>query len=119
MKRYSRMLMPWLMAGVAIGAQAQRTAVKALADGHYLGAKQQLELFLSETDKGKGHEDAMPLLLVCDYVLDVSGTADRVGEWVEQHPFSQYADALRVFHRNLLIREARYDEALLSFFEDE
>ncbi len=119
MKRYSRMLMPWLMAGVAISAQAQRTAVKALADGHYLGAKQQLELFLVETDNGKGHEDAMPLLLVCDYVLDVSGTADRMGDWVEQHPFSQYTDALRVFHRNLLIREARYDEALLSFLEDE
>jgi tetratricopeptide (TPR) repeat protein len=119
MKKYSRMLMSWLLAGVAIGAQAQHTAVKALADGHYLGAKQQLELFLEETDNGEGREDAGALLLVCDYVLDVSGTADRMGDWVAQHPFSQYADALRVFHRNLLMKEARYDEALLSFFESE
>ena len=113
------MLVSWLMVGAAIGAQAQHTAVKALADGHYLGAKQQLELFLNETDNGKGREDAWSLLWVCDYVLDVPGTADRMGDWVEKHPLSQYAEALRVFRRNLLMKEARYDEALLSFFEDE
>lgn len=113
------MLVSWLMAGVALGAQAQHTAVKALADGHYLGAKQQLELFLEGADNEKGREDARSLLLVCDYVLDVPGTADRMGEWVEKHPYSQYAGALHVFHRNLLVKEARYDEALLSFFADE
>ena len=36
------------MGGMALCMQAQQTAVKAVADGHYLGAKQQLERFLEE-----------------------------------------------------------------------
>ena len=41
--RNKRMLLSCLMAGVALCLQAQQTAVRALADGHYEGAKQQLE----------------------------------------------------------------------------
>ena len=43
-----RMLLSWLLAGVALCMQAQQTAVKAVADGHYYGAKQQLTRFLDE-----------------------------------------------------------------------
>ena len=120
-----------LLAGVMSGAQAQQTAVKAVADGHYLGAKQQLERFLDEKDaraKGEGlgksapdlsSEDAEALMLVCDYVLNAQGTADKMGKWTTKHPLSQYAEVLRVFRRNLLVKEHRFAEALKSFFEDE
>ena len=37
----------------------------------------------------------------------------------EEYPLSQYAEVLRVFRRNLLVKEQRFDEALESFFEDE
>ena len=40
-----RMLLSWLMAGAALCMQAQQTAVKAVADGHYFGARQQFERF--------------------------------------------------------------------------
>ena len=76
------MLLSWLVAGAALCMQAQQTAVKAVADGHYYGARQQFERFLDETDEGvKGREDAEALSLVCDYVLGNPGTADRIGEW--------------------------------------
>ena len=59
------MLLSWLMAGAALCMQAQQTAVKAVADGHYYGARQQFERFLDETDEGvKGREDAEALSLV-------------------------------------------------------
>lgn len=114
------MLLSLLMGGIALCMQAQQTAVKAVADGHFFGARQQFERFLDETDEWeKGYEDAAALSLVCDYVLGTPGTADQMGEWVEEHPLSQYADVLRVFRRNLLVKEQRFDEALESFFEDE
>lgn len=118
--RNKRMLLSWLMAGAALCMQAQQTAVKAVADGHYYGARQQFERFLDETDEGvKGREDAEALSLVCDYVLGNPGTADRIGEWKKKHPLSQYADVLRIFRRNLLVKGLHFDEALASFFEDE
>lgn len=118
--RKKRMLLSWLMAGMALYMQAQQTAVKMVADGHYQGARQQLERFLDNVDEGeKGYEDAEALSLVCDYVLGKPGTADRLGEWTEEYPLSQYAEVLRVFRRNLLVKEQRFDEALESFFEDE
>jgi len=114
------LLVSWLLAGVALCMQAQQTATKMVADGHYRGAKQQFERFLEEADEdAKGYEDAEALLLVCDYVLGVPATADRLGEWVEEYPLSQYAEVLRVFRRNLLVKEQRVDEALESFFGDE
>lgn len=118
--RKKRMLLSWLMAGMALCMQAQQTAVKMVADGHYQGARQQFERFLDDADEGeKGYEDAQALSLVCDYVLGVPATADRLGEWTEENPLSQYAEVLRVFRRNLLVKEQRFDEALESFFEDE
>jgi tetratricopeptide (TPR) repeat protein len=114
------MLLSWLMAGVALCMQAQQTAVKMVADGHYQGARQQLERFLDNADEGeKGYEDAEALSLVCDYVLGKPGTTDRLGEWTEEYPLSQYVEVLRVFRRNLLVKEQRFDEALESFFDDE
>jgi len=72
------LLVSWLLAGVALCMQAQQTATKMVADGHYRGAKQQFECFLEEADEdAKGYEDAEALLLVCDYVLGVPATADR------------------------------------------
>lgn len=118
--RKKRMLLSWLMAGVALCMQAQQTAVKMVADGHYQGARQQLERFLDNADEGeKGYEDAEALSLVCDYVLGKPGTTDRIGEWTEEYPLSQYVEVLRVFRRNLLVKEQRFDEALESFFDDE
>ena len=114
------MLLSWLMATLALCIQAQQTAVKMVADGHYQGARQQFERFLDDADEGdKGYEDAEALSLVCDYVLGAPGTADRLGEWTEEYPLSQYAEVLRVFRRNLLVKEQRFDEALESFFDDE
>ena len=114
------MLLSWLMVTLALCIQAQQTAVKMVADGHYQGARQQFERFLDDADEGdKGYEDAEALSLVCDYVLGTPGTADRLGEWTEEYPLSQYAEILRVFRRNLLVKEQRFDEALESFFDDE
>ena len=118
--RKKRMLLSWLMGGAVLCIQAQQTAIKMVADGHYQGARQQFERFLDNADEGeKGYEDAGALSLVCDYVLGAPGTADRLGEWTEEYPLSQYAEVLRVFRRNLLVKEQRFDEALESFFEDE
>ena len=119
MKEKRMFLVPLLMVGSALCMQAQQTAVKAVADGHYFGARQQFERFLDEHEDEKGSEDAEALMLVCDYVLGSAGTADRIGEWTESHPLSQYGDVLRVFRRNLLIKESRFEEALSMFFEDE
>lgn len=118
--KQKRWLLSWLLASVALCMQAQQTAIKMVADGHYRGAKQQFERFLDDADEGeKGYEDAEALLLVCDYVLGVPATADNIGEWTEENPLSQYAEILRVFRRNLLVKEQRFDEALESFFDDE
>ena len=114
------MLLSWLLAGVALCMQAQQTAVKAVADGHYYGAKQQLTRFLDEESESvKGREDAEALMLVCDYVLETPGTMNRIGDWMEEHPSSQYADVLSVLKRNLLIKNGRFDDALEMFFEAE
>ena len=118
--KQKRWLLSWLLASVALCMQAQQTAIKMVADGHYRGAKQQFERFLDDADEGeKGYEDSEALLLVCDYVLGVPATADNIGEWTEENPLSQYAEILRVFRRNLLVKEQRFDEALESFFDEE
>ncbi len=114
------MLLSWLLGCVVLCMQAQQTAMKMVADGHYRGAKHQFEQFLDDADEGeKGYEEAEALSLVCDYVLGVPATADKMGEWTEEHPLSEYAEVLRVFRRNLLVKGQRFDEALESFFEDE
>lgn len=103
-----------------LASYAQQTAVKMVADGHYRGAKQELERFLDEEgEEAKGSEQAEALMLVCDYVLGAPGTVDQMSEWAEEHALSPYAEVLRVFSRNLLVKERRFDEALASFFEDE
>lgn len=131
MKKKRMLLVSCLMAGMILNVHAQDTAVKAVADGHYQGAKQQFERFLDGASKGvkEGHqggraqelsaENAEALVMVCDYVLGTPGTADRMGEWVAGHPLSQYADVLRVFRRNLLVKGYRQNEAVAAFFEDE
>lgn len=119
MKQKLRLWASLLLASTALGVQAQQTAIKMVADGHYLGARQQLERFLDEHEDEKGSEDAEALMLVCDYVLGTPGTADSMGEWTDEHPLSQYADVLHVLQRNLLVKEYRFDEALESFFGDE
>ena len=113
------MLLLVAVTGLASGVQAQRTtAVKQVADGHYMGAKHRLEQYLDAADE-KGREEAEALMLVCNYVLGVQGTADGIGDWVEAHPLSQYVDVLKVLRRNLLIKEERIDEALELFFREE
>lgn len=112
-----RMLLSWLMAGAALCMQAQQTAVKAVADGHYYGAKQQLTRFLEEkAGSARERQEAEALSLVCDYVLDTPGTLDNMGEWLKENPHSPYADVLAVLKRNLHIRNEQVDEALEMFF---
>ncbi|MCH5174272.1 MAG: tetratricopeptide repeat protein [Prevotellaceae bacterium] len=118
MKIVRRFLLLLAAACLAGGVQAQQTAVKQVADGHYMGAKHQLEQYLEAADE-KGWEEAEALLLVCGYVLDTRGVADEIGGWVEAHPLSQYAEVLNVLRRNLLIKEERTDEALELFFREE
>ncbi len=115
------MLVSLIVAACAtMNAQVEDVAVKQVADGHYGGAKQRLELYLDGATRGeKGVEEAEALVLVCDYVLDAQGTADRMAEWIEGHPLSPYADVLKVLLRNLLIKNYRFKEALELFFEDE
>ena len=109
-----------LLASFAIGMKAQPTAIKAVADGHYQGAKQQLTHFLKTNGQTtKGAEDAEALTLVCDYVLGTTGTSERMGEWLNRHPLSQYANPLHVLRRNLQVKEQQVEEALRSFFEEE
>ena len=117
---FPRALSLLVAACTAWNVQAQQTAIKQVADGHYTGARQQLEQYLDGASEGeKGREDAEALVLVCDYVLGTTGTVDRLGAWVQEHPLSQYVDVLAVFRRNLLVKESRFDEALESFFRDE
>ena len=101
---------------MAYGMMAQTTALKAMADGHYQGAKVQLERFLQEEcDENRG-ADVEALMLVCDYVTGMVDTSDKIAEWQEENPTSQYADVMGVLRRNLLIKEGRTDEALELFF---
>lgn len=133
MKKKRFWLVPlMLMAGVVNGAQAQVAAVNTsenasknffmaqVADGHYLGAKQQLEQYLDHAGVNEtGREDAEALVLVCDYVLGTQGVANQMGVWVQEHPLSPYAEVLERLRRNLLVKEHRCEEALELFFENE
>ncbi|MBP3213644.1 MAG: tetratricopeptide repeat protein [Bacteroidaceae bacterium] len=112
----------------SLQVRAQQTAVKAVADGHWMGAKEQLERWMAEPGSGRRGgdgenglrtEQAEALMLVCDYVLDAKGVADRMGEWTGEHPLSPWADVLRVLRRNRLLKEGRAEEALDLFMEDE
>lgn len=113
------MLLSWLMAGAALCMQAQQTAVKAVADGHYYGAKQQLVRFLEENEaSAREKAEAEALCLVCDYVLECPGTEENIGAWLEENSHSRYAAPLSVLQRNLFIKNKRFDEALEMFFNN-
>lgn len=107
-----------VVAGLSSGVQAQQVAIKQVADGHYMGAKHRLERYLEAADE-KGREEAEALVLVCDYVLGTEGTADRMGDWIDGNPMSQYVDVLKVLRRNMLIREGRIEDALEVFFRED
>ncbi len=114
------MILAALMACCSSLAQAQQTAIKMVADGHFFGARQQLERYLNEAETGDKHtEEAEALMLVCDYVLQNPGTADNIGAWVEENPASPYVSPLSSMQRIILLREGRYDEALGLFFAAE
>lgn len=119
MKHY-RNILTCLLVTMSLSAQAQQEAIKALADGHYEAAKQQFAHFI---DNARGEDtrlaDAQGLLLVCDYVLDTPSTVDNMQVWVAENPVSPYSDAIRVLHRNLLIKTQRYDEAIDLFLSQE
>lgn len=116
----NKLFISLLLAGASICANAQQTAIKALADGHYHGARQMLDEVLDNPylDEDSEHE-AEALTLICDYVTDEPGTADKMGAWLESKNPSQYADAIRLLRRNLLIKEERFSEALQLFFDNE
>ena len=119
MKHY-RNILTCLLVTMSLSAQAQQEAIKALADGHYEAAKQQFAHFI---DNARGEDtrlaDAQGLLLVCDYVLDTPSTVDNMQVWAAENPVSPYSDAIRVLHRNLLIKTQRYDEAIDLFLSQE
>lgn len=101
-------------------AQAQQTAVKLVADGHYFGAQQQFERFLSTaSEDNKSVAEAEALSLVCDYVLQTPGTEEKMGEWIEENPTSQYNQVMSLLRRNLLVKNYRFEEAIELFFEEE
>lgn len=100
-----------LFAGTCGMANAQQTAVKSVASGHYFGAKQQFERFLdnaSSSDKSVG--EALALTLVCDYVLETPGIGERMDEWVEENQSSQYYDIIAALRLNQLAREGKVEE---------
>lgn len=116
----NRLFISWLLASACICAHAQQTAIKAFADGHYHGARQQLVEYLEKTTVNEDNKrDAEALILICDYVTNVAGTADSMEEWLENARTSQYAEAISMLRRNLLIKEQRFDEALQLFFANE
>lgn len=101
-------------------AHAQQTAIKMVADGHFFGARQQLERYLDEAkEDDKYVSEAEALRLVCDYVLQNPGTADNIGAWVEANPASPYSGPLSSIQRIILLQEERFSEALALFFEAE
>jgi len=92
-------------------ANAQQTAVKAVADGHYFGAKQQFERFLNTASQDdKSIVEAKALTLVCDYVLDTPGTGEEIESWLDENQPSQYYDIIKALRLNLLAREGRAEE---------
>lgn len=119
MNRFGCLVALLLAAGVGT-ANAQQLAAKMVADGHYLGAREEAEHFLKtaeQTDKGVSEAEA--LSLVCDYVLKTPGTADRMGEWLKENRASQYAEAIAALQRNQLIKDGRYEDAIELLFEAE
>ena len=104
-------LLVLLLSGVA---QAQQTATKLVADGHYF------ERFIDNAEAGNKHvSEAEALTLVCDYVLKNPGTADNMKAWIDKNPASPYDAILNILRRNTLVREKRYDEAVEIFFQNE
>lgn len=101
-------------------AQAQQTAIKMVADGHYFGARQQLERYIDNAEPNDKYlNEAEALTLVCDYVLQNPGTADRMEAWIDENPASPYVVPLSSMQRILLLKEGRIDEALACFFSAE
>ncbi len=119
MKHY-RSILTCLLATMSFSAHAQQDAIKALADGHYIGARQQFEHFV---DNVRGEDsriaDAEGLMLICDYVLDRPCTANLMSAWIGENKNSQYAGVVNILRRNLLIKSHRYDEAVDLFFQQE
>lgn len=107
----------------AVG-DAYAAGVAAVADGQWRGARELLTSAmagqLSDADQGSTMrtEEAEALVLVCDYVLDTKGVADRMGEWLAANELSPYADVMKVLRRNRLLKEGRTDEALDLFFQE-
>ncbi len=117
MMKKNKLFIAALAMCVSCISQAQQSAVKMVADGHYFGARQQFERFLSEAEAGNKYVgEAEALSLVCDYVLNTPGTADKIGSWLESNQASQYASILGTLQRNQLIKEGRVDEAITLFY---
>lgn len=111
------MILAALLVCAAGVAHAQLPAAKLVADGHYMGARQQLERYLNKAEADdKYKEEAEALKLVCDYVLQENGTADRLEEWLQEHSASQYTSVLSALLRNQLLKDGRHFEALEEMF---
>lgn len=109
-----------LLAGASLCVHAQQTAIKALANGHYHGAKQQLVEFLQGYNIDEDTQrDAEALVLICDYVTDTPNTAINMETWLLDGKMSRYANVISILRRNQLIKENKIDEALQWFFNEE
>ena len=88
-------------------------AERLMNDTHYFAASQSLKEYLSQpsllSDKRIAAEE---LMLICDYYLQKSGTAERIYDWMEQNPHALYADRLALLRANLLVKEDSFTEAL-------
>lgn len=116
----NKIFIPCLLAGASLCAHAQQTAIKALADGHYHGARQQIEEYIQGPNLSEDAiHDAEALTLICDYITDTPNTVDNMEAWLADRSMSQYSSVIRTLRRNLLIKERRIEEALQCFFDDE
>ena len=93
---------------MSFSAHAQQDAIKALADGHYIGARQQFEHFV---DNVRGEDsriaDAEGLMLICDYVLDRPCTAKLMSAWIGENKKSQYAGVVNILMKLLTFSSNR------------
>lgn len=120
MMKTNKIFISCLLAGASLCAHAQQTAIKALADGHYHGAKQQLVEFMQGYNIDEDTQrDAEALVLICDYVTDAPNTDINMEAWLLDGKMSRYANVISILRRNLLIKENKTDEALQWFFNEE
>ncbi len=95
-------------------------AERLIEDGHYYAASQSLKTFmgwqsLSGNDKAKAKE----LMLICDYFLNKPGTDVRIENWIERYPQSLYHSRLALLRANMLVRDAKYTDALYVYKQKE